>query len=396
MGKSIYWLLMRTVSQIALTILASLVAGMGLAMAAGSGEYIVYIGGNTRTKNKGIYAYRFQPSSGKVTPIGLVAETPYPSWLAVHPNLQYLYAANENEFKPERGKPSNMSAFAMDRKTGKLTLLNRSSAVGQGPCHLSVDKTGKSLMLANYGSGSVAVLPIQPDGRLGEATAFVQHKGSSADPKRQQGPHAHCILPSPDNRFVLAADLGLDEVLVYHFDPAKGTLMPNDPPFAKVAPGAGARHFAFHPNGRYVYVVTEMGNTVTTFGYQANKGALTELQTVSTLPKDFTGRSSSAEIVVDRAGKFVYSSNRGHDSIAVFAIDAKKGTLTPVEIVPTQGKTPRSFAIDPTGQYLFAANQDSHNIVLFRVDAKTGRLTPAGQVIEDAPEPTMVLFVPAM
>ena len=387
---------MRTVSQIALGILASLVAGMGLAMAAGSGEYIVYIGGNTRTKNKGIHAYRFQPSSGKLTPIGLVAETPYPSWIAVHPNLRYLYAANENEFKPEPGKPSSMSAFAMDRKTGQLTLLNRASAVGRGPCHLSVDKTGKSLLLANYGSGSVAVLPIQPDGRLGEATAFIQHKGSSADPKRQQGPHAHCILPSPNNRFVLAADLGLDQVLVYRFDAAKGTLMPNDPPFAKVAPGAGARHFAFHPNGRYVYVVNEMGNTVTTFSYQSNKGALTELQTVPTLPKDFTGRSSTAEIAVDRAGKFVYASNRGHDSIAVFAIDSKKGTLTPVEIVPSQGKTPRSFAIDPTGQYLFATNQDSHNVALFRIDASSGRLTPAGQVIEDAPEPTVVLFVPAL
>jgi 6-phosphogluconolactonase len=387
---------MGKVSQIALIVLASLVACLGLSSAAGSGEYIVYIGTNTRTKSKGIYAYRFQPSSGKITPIGLAAETPYPSWIGVDPKLRYLYAANENEFKPEPGKPSNISAFAMDRKTGQLTLLNRASAVGRGPCHLSVDRTGRALMLANYGSGSVAVLPIQPDGRLGEATAFVQHKGSSADPKRQAGPHAHCILPSPNNRFILAADLGLDQVLVYRFDPAKGTLTPNDPPAGKVAPGAGARHFAFHPNGRYVYVVAEMANTVTTFSFQANRGVMAELQTVPTLPKDFTGRSSSAEIVVDRAGKFLYSSNRGHDSIAVFAIDSKKGTLTPVEHVPTQGKTPRNFAIDPTGAYLFAANQDSHSIVLFRVDPKTGRLTPAGQVLEDAPEPTAVLFVPAL
>ncbi len=386
---------MKPVSQITLAILVSLVAAPAADRPAKGGEYIVYVGTNTRTKSQGIYAYRFQPSAGKVSPIGLVAETPYPSWIAAHPNLQYLYAANENEFKPERGKPSFMSAFSMDRKTGKLTLLNRASAVGQGPCHLSIDHTGKTLFLANYGSGSVASLPIQPDGKLGEAASFIQHKGSSANPQRQAGPHAHCILPSPNNRFVLTTDLGLDEVLVYRFDAAKGTLTPNEPPFAKVAAGAGARHFAFHPNKRFVYVVTEMGNTVTTFAYDDAKGTLTELQTVPTLPKDFTGRSSSAEIVVDAAGKFVYSSNRGHDSIAVFSIDSKKGTLTPVEIVPTQGKTPRNFAIDPTGRYLFAANQDSHNIVVFRIDAKTGKLTPTGTVLE-APEPTAVIFVPAL
>jgi 6-phosphogluconolactonase len=390
---------MRPVAQITLGILASLALTPGLPGAdkpAKGGEYIVYVGGNTRTKNKGISAYRFQPSTGKATFIGLVAETPYPSWITVSPNLEYLYAANENELKPERGKPNNVSAFAMDRKTGKLTFLNQATAGGQGPCHLSVDKTGKNLLVANYGSGSFEVIPIQTDGRLGTPTAFVQDEGSGADPQRQRGPHAHCILPSPDNRFVLGSDLGLDEILVWRFDPVKGTLAPNDPPFAKVPPKSGCRHFAFSPNAKFVYVVNEMGNTVTVFSYQAAKGALAELQNIPTLPKDFTGRSTSAEIVVDRAGKFLYTSNRGHDSIAIFAIDSKKGTLTLLENVPTQGKTPRNFAIDPTGQYLFAANQDTNNIVIFRVDAKTGKLTPTGQVLEDSPEPTCVLFVPAM
>lgn len=363
---------------------------------AKGGEYIVYISGDTRVKDRGISAYRFQPSSGKVTFIGLAVETSSPSWIAVHPNLHYLYASNGDEGRPERGKPSNVGAFAMDRKTGKLTLLNRAPVVGQNPSHFSIDKTGKWLLVANYESGSVAVLPIEPDGKLGEATAFVQHKGSSVNPQRQAGPHAHSILPSPNNRFVLAADLGLDEILVYRFDAGKGTLTPNNPPFTKVAAGAGPRHFAFHPNKKYVYVVSEMGNTVTTFAYDDAKGALTELQAVPTLPKDFTGRSSSAEIVVDSAGKFVYSSNRGHDSIAVFAIDAKKGTLTPVEIVPTQGKTPQSFTIDPTGQYLFAPNHDTNNVLIFRVDAKTGKLTPTGQVLVDSPAPTRVVFVPAL
>jgi len=372
--------------------LASLASAFGAGKAAKGGEYIVYVGTNTHSKSKGIYAYRFQPSSGKVTPIGLVAETPNPSWLTVHPGLRYLYAVNEAELKREPGKPNYISSFALDRASGKLTFLNRASAGGQGPCYVSVDRTGKTLLLANYGSGSVAALPIQTDGRLGEATAFVQHKGATANAR----PRGHCILASPNNRFVLAADLGLDQVFVYRFDAAKGTLTPNDPPFAKIASGTGPRHIAFHPNKKLVYVVSEIGNIVTTFQYADSTGTLTELGTVSTLPKEFTAKSTSAEIEVDRAGKFLYTSNRGHDSIAQFAIDPKKGTLTPVDYVPTQGKTPRNFALDPTGEYLFAANQDSNNIVLFRVDPNTGKLTPTGTVLDDAPEPTRVLFVPAV
>jgi 6-phosphogluconolactonase len=371
---------------------ASLAGAFAAGKAAKGGEYIVYVGTNTHSKSKGIYAYRFQPSSGKVTPIGLVAETPNPSWLTVHPGLRYLYAVNEAELKREPGKPNNISSFALDRASGKLTFLNRASAGGQGPCYVSVDRTGKTLLLANYGSGSVAALPIQTDGRLGEATAFVQHKGATANAR----PRGHCILASPNNRFVLAADLGLDQVFVYRFDAAKGTLTPNDPPFAKIASGTGPRHIAFHPNKKLVYVVSEMGNIVTAFQYADSTGTLTDLGTVSTLPKDFTAKSTSAEIGVDRAGKFLYTSNRGHDSIAQFAIDPKKGTLTPVEHVPTQGKTPRNFALDPTGRYLFVANQDSNNIVVFRVDPGTGKLAPSGTVLDDAPEPTRVLFVPAM
>jgi 6-phosphogluconolactonase len=375
---------------------ASLAGALAAGKAAKGGEYIVYVGTNTHSKSKGIYAYRFQPSSGKVTPTGLVAETPNPSWLTVHPGLRYLYAVNEAELKREPGKSNNISSFALDRATGKLTFLNRASAGGQGPCYVSVDRTGKVLLLANYGSGSVAALPIQADGRLGEATAFVQHKAASVNAQSQPRPRGHCILASPNNRFVLAADLGLDQLFVYRFDAAKGTLTPNDPPFAKIASGTGPRHIAIHPNKKLVYVVSEMGNIVTMFQYADSTGTLTELGTVSTLPKEFTAKSTSAEIEVDRAGKFLYTSNRGHDSIAVFAIDPKKGTLTPVEYVPTQGKTPRNFEIDPTGQYLFAANQDSNNIVLFRVDPNTGKLTPTGTVLDDAPEPTRVLFVPAM
>jgi 6-phosphogluconolactonase len=357
---------------------------------AKDGDYFVYIGTYTRQKGKGIYAYRFQPAAGKLTPVGLAGESDNPSFLAVHPNRRFLYAVNEMS----GGKPEGyVSAFAIDPKTGKLAFLNKVSSRGGGPCHLMVDKSGKHLAVANYNSGSVAVFPVLPDGRLGEASAFMQHRGSSANPARQKGPHAHCVLFSPDNRFLLAADLGLDQVLVYRFDATKGSLAPNDPPSARVAPGSGPRHLAFHPKGSFLYVNNEMASTVTAFAYQPGGGILKELQTVSTLPAGFSGESTTAEIETDRAGKFLYVSNRGHDSIAVFAIDAK-GALTPVEYASTQGKVPRSFALDPTGAYLFAANQDSYNVVVFRVDSKTGRLTPSGQVMEDVGQPVCVVFAP--
>ncbi len=361
--------------------------------AAGKGKYFVYVGTYTRqkTKSQGIYAYRFDGATGQLTSLGLVAETASPAFLAVHPNRRSLYAVNEID-NYEGRKSGAVSAFAIDRGTGKLTYLNQVSSRGGGPCHVSVDKTGKYVLLANYGGGSVAMFPVLEDGRLGEASAFVQHTGSSVDTKRQEGPHAHSINPSPDNRFALAADLGLDQLLVYRFDPKKGVLAANNPPFAKVNPGAGPRHFDFHPGGMFVYVINEMQSSVTAFSYDPAGGVLRELQTVSTLPKDFTGENDTAEIEVHPAGKFLYGSNRGHDSIAVFAIDSAKGTLTPVEHVSTQGKTPRNFEIDPTGSYLIAENQDSNNLVVFRIDPKTGRLTPTGQVV-DSPSPVCIKFV---
>jgi 6-phosphogluconolactonase len=326
-----------------------------------------------------------------VVPLGVAAVTVNPEFFAVHPNHQVLFVANEYDNPGESG--NTVSSFAIDAGTGKLTLLNKISARGDGPCSIVVDKTGKNLLLANYGSGSVAVLPIAADGRLGEATAFIQHEGSGVNPNRQKGPHAHCVILSPDNRFALVSDLGLDKVLVYRFDAAKGTLAPNDPPFARVAPGAGSRHLAFHPNGKIVYCISEMGSTMTTFEYAASGGTLKEIQTVSTLPADFKAISTGAEVQVNRAGTVLYGSNRGHDSIAVFSIDPHQFTLTPVEHVPTLGRTPRYFTIDPTGKYLFAANQGTGNVVVFAVDAKSGKLTPTGTVLTDAPAPVCVEFV---
>jgi 6-phosphogluconolactonase len=372
------------------TILTAFLAASLWTPLAAAADSFVYIGTYTNTnRSKGIHAYRFHPEDGKLTKIGLVAETPDPSFLAISPNGQFLYSVSELEGKPTGG----VSAFRIDPQTAKLTLLNTVSSKGSGPCHVLVDKTGKCVLVANYGSGSVAAFPVKEDGSLGEATAFIQHSGSSVDKARQEGPHAHSVNLPADNHFMLAADLGLDEVLIYKFDAAKGTLTPNDPPFGKVKPGSGPRHFAFHPDGKYAYVISEMASTVTAFHWDGKRGALTEFQSVSTLPADFKGKSTTAEIAIDKKGKFLYGSNRGHDSIAVFSI-ARDGKLTPIEQTLTQGKTPRNFALDPTGGYLFAANQDSNNIVLFRVDSKTGRLSAAGQTMEVG-APVCVTFAPA-
>jgi 6-phosphogluconolactonase len=364
----------------------------GAEKTAAKTEYFVYVGTYTGPKSKGIYAYRFDAATGGLISLGLVAETVNPSFLAIHPNRRFVYAANE--IGNYQGQNSGaVSAFAIERRTGKLTFLNTVASRGADPCYLVVDKTGKNLLVANYSGGNVAMFRVLKDGRLGEASAFVQHVGSSVNPARQKEPHAHSINLSPDNRFAIAADLGLDQLLVYRFDPAKGSLSANTPAFAKVNPGAGPRHFAFHPSGRFAYVINEMQSTVSAFAYDAAGGVLRELQTISTLPKDFSGENDTAEVQVHPSGKFLYGSNRGHDSIAVFAIDAAQGTLTPIERVPTQGKMPRNFGIDPTGSYLLAANQGSDNLVVFRIDPQTGRLTPTGQVLEVA-SPVCVKFVP--
>ncbi|HLJ13584.1 MAG TPA: lactonase family protein [Bryobacteraceae bacterium] len=357
------------------------------------GSYLAYIGTYTnKGKSEGIYSYRFQPGTGELIKMGLAASTPNPTFLAASPDNRFLYAANEtSEFQGQ--KTGSVSAFSINAATGQLTLLNSVSSRGQGPCYVAVDKTGKCVMVANYGSGSIAAYPVKSDGSLGESSSFIQHKGSGADPQRQRGPHAHYINVSPDNRFAIVCDLGLDEVLVYRLDAAQATLTPNDFPFAKVDPGAGPRHFAFHPNGRFGYVIDEMGSTVTAFSWDSSKGELRNLQVVSTLPKGFSGENSGAEIAVHPNGKFLYGSNRGNNSIAVFTIDSHKGTLKLIDNTSTQGQTPRFFGLGPTARYLFAANQDTDNVVLFKVDPKTGRLAPSGTSISLG-SPVCIVFVP--
>jgi 6-phosphogluconolactonase len=360
--------------------------------------YLVYVGTYTdKTQSKGIYAYTFDPGTGKLTSLGVAAESEDPSFLAVHPSGKYLYAVNEIDHFGAQ-KSGAVSAFSIDPKTGKLTLLNQAATQGGAPCHVSLDKTGRNALVANYGGGSVAVFPIRDDGSLGPASAFVQHSGSSVDKDRQESPHAHWIGTSPDNRFALAADLGLDEILVYRFNASKGTLTPNNPPYAKLNPGSGPRHVAFPPKGRFAYVLAEMENSVTAFAYEASNSSLSPLQTVSALTslrKDYKGPKEAAEIAVHPSGKFLYASNRaGIDTISTFSIDPAKGTLKLKNEYPTMGQTPRNFAIDPTGKFLLAANQESNNIVTFRIDSTTGALTPTGDIVE-VPAPVCIAFVAA-
>jgi 6-phosphogluconolactonase len=367
-----------------LALLAALIPFAQSANTSATGSYIIYVGTYTGPQSKGIYGLRFDPASGKSTPLGVMAETTNPSFLAVDHAGKYLYAANE--VQDHKGEKSGaVSAFSIDRKTGKLTFLNEVSSRGADPCHLALDHTGNYLLVANYTGGSVASFPILADGRLAEASAVVQHTGHGPNAERQEGPHAHEIQMTPDNRFAVAADLGLDELLVYRFDSAKGSLVPNDPPFGKDDPGAGPRHFVFHPNHKFVFALNEMGGSVTSFAFDARAGGLRKLETVSSLPEGFKGKNDSAEIVSD-------ASNRGPDNIAVFAVDSAKGALRLVEHVPTKGKAPRNIAIDPTGKYLFAANQESNNIAVFRIDAKTGRLSDTGQVL-DVPSPVCIVFL---
>jgi 6-phosphogluconolactonase len=304
---------------------------------------------------------------------------------------RYLYAVDEvpNFHGPNSGA---IRSFMLDRGSGKLTFLNEVPSRGADPCYLTLDRRGKYLFTANYTGGSLAAFPLMADGRVGESSALVQPHGKGHDPERQEGPHAHSINLSPDNRFAIATDLGLDEVNVYRFLPGKRALLPKALRSVKLDAGAGPRHFTFHPNGRFAYVVNEMQSAVVAFSYDRADGTLNRLQRISMLPEDFKGHNDAAEVQVHPSGKFLYASNRGHDSIAVFSINPRKGTLTLVEITSTHGKEPRNFGIDPTGSYLLAANQHSDNIVVFKIDANTGRLTPTGQVVE-APTPVYVRFV---
>jgi 6-phosphogluconolactonase len=371
-------------------LLASALVLLG-AVALARADYLVYFGTYTGAKSKGIYVSRMS-DEGKLSAPELAAETANPTYLVVHPNKKFLYSIGEVSKFGDR-KAGSVSAFRIDAKSGKLTALNSQSSGGTGPCHIDIDRKGKCLVVANYGGGSVEALPVQSDGSLGEPGTFVQHAGTSADKSRQEGPHGHCIVFDPTQKFAVACDLGLDKVLVYKVDTSKATLTANDPAFAAIAPGSGPRHIAFHPNGKFAYVINEMSCTMTALAWDRKGGALTEVQTISTLPEPVKKGYSTAEVYVHPSGKFVYGSNRGHDSIVVYACDEKTGKLTLVEHQPTQGKTPRHFGLTPDGKFLLAENQDSGTAVVFRIDPKTGKLAATGDKIEVG-APVCAVFVP--
>jgi 6-phosphogluconolactonase len=351
----------------------------------------VFVGTYTGKKSQGIYRVEFDPATGQLGTPELAAKVPSPSFLTVPPNRTHLFCVCEvNEVK---GKPGGgVASFALDARTGALKPINQESTVGAGPCYIACDKQGKNVLVANYGGGSVAVLPVDADGRLGPATAFVQHEGSGADKRRQEGPHAHSINLDAANKFAIAADLGLDKLLVYKFDSAAGKITPNDPPALNLAPAAGPRHFAFHPNGKWAYVNNEIDSTVTALAYDAEKGVFTKLNTLSTLPAPHKG-NSTAETVVHPNGKFVYVSNRGHNSIAIFEVNQETGELKSAGHQGEGIKTPRNFNIDPSGRWMVVANQDGDNLIVYAIDAKTGQLKPTGQSVEVG-SPVCVKFVP--
>ena len=369
---------------------AALLAALTMTTAFAA-ESIVYVGTYTTKQSKGIYAFRFNDADGKMTPLGLMAETPSPSFLAFHPSGKFLYAVNEiDEF--QGAKAGSVTAFLIDRKTGKLTQLNAVSTKGTGPCHLSVDATGKTLLIANYGGGSIASYGIDAMGHLSEAVSFIQHTGSSIDKRRQGEPHAHSINVDPTNSFAVVADLGLDKVFFYKLDAAHHTLSPTPQMSVSTNPGAGPRHFAFHPNGKYGYVINEMQSTISMLSLGANPKLGTS---ITTLPAGYQSLSTStAEVRVHPSGKFLYGSNRGHNSIASFAVDPTNGTLKALGHTPVQGKTPRNFTLDPTGKFLLVANQDSDNLVLFQTEAD-GHLKSTGTVFEVS-MPVCVRFLPPL
>lgn len=351
---------------------------------------MLFVGTYTRgTQSRGVYSYTLDPKTGKLSLLTATGGLDNPGYLALHPSRQLLYATEETgDFGPN--KTGSIAALAIE-PSGALRLLNRVTSGGTYPCHLTLDRTGRTLTSANYGDGAITLSPIRSDGSLADPTSTQKPTGKSINPDRQEGPHGHGVYVSATNRYLLAADLGLDKINVYRLDPARGTLTPHDPPSGDLLPGSGPRHLALHPRRPFVYAINEMASTITGFRWDEKTGRLTRLDTVSTLPAGYKGDTSTAEIFFHPSGKFLYGSNRGHDSIAVFAVDDRTGRLSVRDITPSRVATPRGFAIDPTGAYLVAAGQTSNNLAVFRINPQTGKLTPTGP-LTDCPAPVCIVF----
>lgn len=368
----------------------TLLTHTGTTAHAQSAKEIIYVGTYSLRGSEGIYVFEFDRKAGVMKPLQSVSNTKSPSFLALHPSGQYLYSVNE---AAQAGPTSAgaVSAYAVDRSTGKLAFLNSQSSLGRGPCHISIDQTGKTAFVANYGGGSLAVLPIKTDGMLGTPTDSVQNTGTGPNTARQEKAHVHSATVAPDNRFVYVSDLGTDKLHIYEADIKNSTVKPAQMPYATVKPGSGPRHFTFHPNGKFAYLVEELTSSVAVFSRDAKTGALTLLSDgVKTLPVDFNEPNTSADIHVDPSGRFLYQSNRGRNALAIFSI-GNDGKLTPLGDEPTMGKTPRNFMIDPKGEFVFVAHQDSDNITIFKRDQQTGKLTYTGQSVS-VPAPVCVIM----
>jgi 6-phosphogluconolactonase len=372
--------------------LAPIVAGglQGVAQTTPAG-YLFYVGTYTNKTSKGIYAYRLQSKTGELTSLGLMAETPNPTYLALSANHRFLYAVNE-EGNYKGTHSGAVSAFSIDHMSGHLTPLNQQPSGGSGPCHLAVDHTGSALFVANYGSGSAASFQLSRNGEIGAPVSQFQYSGHGFDPKRQSHPHAHCTTVSPNNHFVYVNDLGLDRIHIYRLDPATAKLTLSDPAYWESKPGAGPRHLAFHPKHKVAYCVNEMASTVDVLDWNSKTGALTTIQNISALPADFHGESTGAEVRVDSTGRFVYASNRGHNSIAMFSADPSTGKLTSIGYAMTPGAEPRDFNLDPTGHWVLVGNQNIGTMSMFRRDPSTGKLSEGGQTVP-VDQAVAILFV---
>jgi 6-phosphogluconolactonase len=371
---------------LALTALALIAAPRS----ADAADPLVFVTAFAPSERGGIHAYEFSTKDGKLQPLRRTAGAENPFFLALSPDGNYLYSTHAKQFGGKENE--QVAAYQVVGRAGELKLLNRQSAEGTAACYVDVDKTGKAVLVANYSSGSVASLPIKGDGSLGEHASFFNHKGSSVNPQRQKEPHAHCIVVSPDNRYALAADLGTDEILCYKLDPASAKLTPNKPPSAKAPAGAGPRHLTFHPSGKRIYVINELLNSVTAFDWDADVGTLKEKQTISTLPDDFKGTSHCADVKVTPDGRYLYGTNRGHDSTAAYRV-GEDGRLTLVAIAPSRGKGPQNLAITADGRWLLCANMPGDNVAVFQIDPTSGKLMSAGEPVAQ-PGPSCIMLLP--
>lgn len=361
-----------------------------LAASTAAADPLVFVSSFAPGEKGAIQAYTFDPAAGKLTPLDRTGGAEHPFYLALSPDKRFLYSIHAKQFGGKENE--HVAAYQLVGRTGGLKLLNRVSAEGTAACYLDVDRTAKTVLVANYSSGSVASLPVKADGSLAPKASFFQHAGASVNPKRQKEPHAHCIVVTPDNKFAFAADLGTDQILAYKLDPAAGTLAANDPPFAATPPGAGPRHLTFHPNGKHVYVINELLNSVTLFDYDAARGALTARQTIPTLPPDFKGTSHTADLKLTPDGRYLYGTNRGHDSIAMFKV-AGDGGLSLIGIEPSRGKGPQNLHVTPDGGWVLCANMPGDNVAVFRIDRDTGRLVPTGEPVRQV-SPSCIALVP--